>query len=269
MAHSPDMKTQVQLFVLRSRARTAEIQRRSSSNQTMYAAEEQSKRLDAEGWEVCLLREGPQQALDLIQLKILSDAKQMALQQVAEVDTHDLVKKERHNLNTDIDFAKKNKEWIESMFFHKTLLTSQFKGCTTKHPPLLLQTNILTKRGCDQIKSVLKDELHVDGSNWYEWMSLAEELRAQALRNREVTLQYAQDIWKEQVAYTRAAKSLAASLDSAIGDALLVNFDRAVQQNYDALIVSENVPDAMIKMFSQVSKNAPYISHASTLSAKP
>lgn len=269
MAHTPDMKTQVQLFVMRSRSRTADIQRRSSSNQTMDTTEEQSKQLDAEGWGVCLLREGPQQALDLIQLKILSDAKHISLQQVAEVDVCELVEKERQNLNHDVDFAKKNREWIEAMFFHKTLLTTQFKGCTNKCPPLLLQTNALTKRGCEQIKNVLKENLHVDGSNWYEWMDLAEELRAQALRNREVTAQYAQEIWKEQVAYTRTAKALASSLDPNMSEAMLVKFDQCVQQNYDELIISLGVPDTMMEIFSQVAKNIPYKSTATNAFVKP
>ncbi len=268
MSDAPDMKTQVQLFVMRSRARTSDIQRRSSSNQTTYAAEEQSKRLQAQGWEVSLLREGPQQALDLIQLKILSNAKKAALQKIAGVDTHSLVEKECQNLNADMDFAKKNKAWIESMFFHKTLLTTQFSGCTTKCPPLLLQTNVLTKRGCDQIKRVLQSELHVDGSTWHEWMSLAEELRAQTLRNREATAQYAQEIWKEQVAYTRTVKSLAASLEPNMGETMLVNFDQDVQQNYNAFIGSINVPDTMMELFSHVAQNAPYKSTLSSASAK-
>ncbi|HDS1367014.1 TPA: hypothetical protein ACG4ML_000400 [Stenotrophomonas maltophilia] len=60
------MDTQVKLFVLRSRARTADIQRRSMMSQTLDIEEETSHRISAEGWERCLLREGPRQAEEVI-----------------------------------------------------------------------------------------------------------------------------------------------------------------------------------------------------------
>lgn len=270
MAHSPDMKTQVELFVLRSRARTADIQRRSSSNQTMYAEEQHEGLIREQSTKQALLRDGPQQAFDLIQLKIVSQARQMALYKIAEgMNIDEVLENERANLNADADFAEKNKQWMESACFHKTMSTTPVKGVTTKYPPLLLQTNILTKRGSDQIKEMIKNDIFLDHAYWSPTMSVHGKLSAQMVRNRDVTVQYAQEIWKEQVAYLRTIKSLAATLGGETGEKMLENFDQAVQQSYDALIVSENVPDAMINMFSQVSKNAPYISHASTMSAKP
>ena len=121
MAYTPDMPTQIKLFVMRSRARTADIQRRSMN----VGIEDQHYRVMMEGWEACLLREGPEQAQNVTQLLCLLESKKEAFASVAP-NSSEIHEKHLTSLKSDTDLQKKIHDWFVSAVFHKTLPSTQY-----------------------------------------------------------------------------------------------------------------------------------------------
>lgn len=246
MAHTPDMPTQIKLFVMRSRARTADIQRRSMN----VGIEDEHYRVMMQGWEVCLLREGPEQAQNVTQLLCLAQAHKDAFNAVAPNDA-EIHQKHVTSLQADTDLQKKIHDWFVSAVFHKTFHSTQFKSVSGKIPPLLLSNNALFKRGRDEVKSMLSGELN-DGSNVYEYISLGSQMEAQAKRNRETFLNYATSLWMEQLACIRAIKEVAASNPD-----MLLRFDQQTTAAYTERVSRPTLPNTMVEAFASLCAQKP------------
>lgn len=256
MAYTPDMPTQVKLFVLRSRERTADIQRRSSMNQTVDAEYEHRARTDAQGWKTCLLKEGQRQAQNIVQLWCVLEANKSALNVVADTATHEVYQSHLQELQSDPEFSKKTRAWFEGALFHNTFETTGFKGVSGKTPPLQLNYNTLIKRGRDVVKSILTSELHTDASNHYEYMKLASALGTQAKRNRATMLDYGVELWIQKTACTRTIASVAQSANSSD---LLTNFDNHVYEAYTHNISNTDLPQIMVQAFSALCNAQPCV----------
>lgn len=256
MAHTPDMATQVTLFVLRSRARTADIQRRSTMNGALDVEELTRHRISADGWERCLLREGPRQAEEIMQLWCVLQARISVFQQLSDdqvvVDAH--VK----SLHADEDLKASVDKWFESAVFHDTIRSIQLKGLSGKVPPLLLKSNELFKQGRDQIVGILTRELRSDAETAYEYMQLDFELEAQAKRNRVAHLRYVKSLWLDQVAYARAIKSIAEAAEDA--DTPL-RIDQAFGAAYERAISQPSLTDVMVKAYASLCADTSYGAH--------
>ncbi|WP_314100804.1 hypothetical protein [uncultured Stenotrophomonas sp.] len=251
MTHVPDMDTQVSLFLLRSRARTAEIQRRSSMNQTLDIEAQTRHRVAAEGWERCLLREGPRHAEEVIQLWCVLQAKRAAFEKLSGdqsvVDQTAQSMRADEKLNAEID------KWIVGSAFHDTLRSTQFKTASGRYPPLLLQQSPQLKQGKERVVAILRNELKREGSGERDYMHLNYQLEGQATRNRETLVDYAKGLWFDHSVYTRAIKTIAA------GDTdLLLTFDQGVFAAYEQAVHQPSLEDIMVKAFAALCAQTPY-----------
>ncbi len=251
MPYTPDMDTQVSLFLLRSRARTADIQRRSMMNHTSDIEELTQHRISAEGWERCLLREGPRHAEEIIQLWCVLQAKRSAFNALSGEETvvMQTVQSMRadENLNADID------KWIVAAAFHDTLRSTQLHSASGRFPPLLFQVSDQMKEGKERIATILRNEMTFDGSTTYDYMDLNYELEAQAKRNRETLVAYAKALWFDHVVYSRAIKAVAdGDMD------LLLKFDQGVHAAYERAVSQPSLGDIMVKSFAALCAQTPY-----------
>lgn len=251
--YTPDMPTQVKLFVLRSRARTADIDRRPMLNQTMDLEANQRHRVSALGWKACLLREGPRQAEEIMQLWCLLQAKRCAFEELSE--DQDLVDEHLKSLSVDEDFKSSIDKWFESAVFHDTIRSTQYKGVSNKSPPLLLNASEYFQQGRDRAVAILTQELKFDAETGYEYMRLSSQLEAQAKRNRETHLRYGKGLWFDQVSYSRAVKSIA---EAEGDDGILLRFDQAVYAAYERAIAQPSLADTMVRAFAAVCAHTPY-----------
>lgn len=251
MTHVPDMDTQVSLFLLRSRARTAEIQRRSSMNQTLDIEAQTRHRIAAEGWETCLLREGPRHAEEIIQLWCVLQAKRAAFEKLSGdqsvVDQTVQSMRADEKLNAEID------RWIVAAAFHDSLRSTQFTSASGRYPPLLLQQSPQVKQGKERVVAILNKELRLEGSSEPDYMDLNYQLETQAKRNRETFVSYAKGLWTDHSVYTRAIKIIAA------GDTdLLFRFDQGVFAAYERAVTQPSLGDMTVKAFAALCAQAPY-----------
>ncbi|GEM_PF-6491496 len=254
MPHSPDMDTQVKLFVLRSRARTADIQRRSMMNQTLDIEEETRHRISAEGWERCLLREGPRQAEEVIQLWCVLQAKKTAYADLS--GDQEIVHQKVQSMRTDEKLIEDIDKWIVASAFHDTLRSTQIKTASGRCPPLLLQKSPQLEQGTERVVEILNKEFKADGVADFDYMDRNYELEAQANRNREMLLVYAKALWFDHTVYSRAIKAVAD------GDTdLLLRYDQAVYAAYEQAVSQPSLSDIMVKVFAALCAQTPYSAH--------
>jgi len=252
--HTPDMDTHVSLFLLRSRARTADIQRRSMMNQTMDIEEETRHRISADGWERCLLREGPRHAEEVIQLWCVLQAKRAAFNELS--GDQEIVDQNAQSMRTDEKFIQDIDKWIVASAFHDTLRSTQIKTASGRCPPLLLQKSPKLEQGTERVVEILNNEFKADGVADFDYMDRNYELEAQAKRNRETLLVYAKALWFDHTVYSRAIKAVAD------GDTdLLLRYDQAVYAAYERAVSLPALGDIMVKVFAALCAQKPYSAH--------
>lgn len=251
MPDTPNMDTQVSLFMLRSRARTADIKRRSLMNQSSDIEELTRHRISAEGWERCLLREGPRQAEEVMQLWCVLQAKRTVFEALS--DDEDVVMQTVQSMRSDEQLNVDIDKWVTSAAFHDTLRSTQFHAVSERCPPLLLHETDQLKQGKVRVATILRNDLTFDGSSTYDYMDLNYELEAHAKRNRETLVAYAKGLWFDHSVYSRAIKSIAA------GDSdLLLKFDQGVHAAYDQTVSQASLGDIMVKSFAALCAQTPY-----------
>ncbi|HHA2730775.1 TPA: hypothetical protein ACOEC0_001121 [Stenotrophomonas maltophilia] len=249
MPHTPDMDTHVSLFLLRSRARTADIQRRSMMNQTLDLEQDLLHQQGAQMWRRCLLREGPRHAEEIVQLWCVLQAKRSAFDELSGDQT--VVEQKVQEMRANEKLMTQIDEWVSGAAFHDMLRTTQFDSAGGRYPPLLLQVTDQLNQGKKRVTSILNNELSFEGTS--DYMSANYQLEAQATRNRETLVVYAKALWFDQAVYSRAIKAVAD------GDAdLLLKFDQGVYVAYEQAVSQPSLGDIMVKSFAALCAQTPY-----------
>ncbi|WP_191862780.1 hypothetical protein [Stenotrophomonas sp. AS012628] len=249
MPHTPDMDTQVSLFLLRSRARTADIQRRSMMNQTLDLEQDLLHQQGAQMWRRCLLREGPRHAEEVIQLWCVFQAKRTAFGELSGDQT--VVELKTQSMRADDKLICEIDEWIVGAAFHDMLRSTHFKTASGRYPPLMLQASEQLNQGKQRVTNILNNELSFEGVT--DYMNVNYKLEGQATRNRETLVAYAKALWFDQAVYTRAIKAVAA------GDVdLLLKYDQAVYAAYEKAVSHPSLADIMVKVFAALCAQTPY-----------